>query len=53
MARAVAEAGDCERAGLLWGAIEDEDAGPHSAAGAAIGRTLDEAVALALDASAD
>ncbi len=27
MARAAAEAGDYERAGLLWGAIEDEDAG--------------------------
>ena len=27
MARAAAEAGDSERAGLLWGAIEDEDAG--------------------------
>ena len=27
MARAAAEAGDDERAGLLWGAIEDEDAG--------------------------
>ena len=27
LARAAAEAGDEERAGLLWGAIEDEDAG--------------------------
>jgi predicted ATPase/class 3 adenylate cyclase len=27
LARAAAEAGDGERAGLLWGAIEDEDAG--------------------------
>ena len=27
LARAAAEAGDLERAGLLWGAIEDEDAG--------------------------
>ena len=27
LARAAAEAGDYERAGLLWGAIEDEDAG--------------------------
>ena len=27
MARAAAEAGDYERAGLRWGAIEDEDAG--------------------------
>jgi predicted ATPase len=27
MARAAAETGDGERAGLLWGAIEDEDAG--------------------------
>jgi hypothetical protein len=27
MARAAAEAGDYERAGLLWGAIEDEDSG--------------------------
>ena len=27
LARAAAESGDSERAGLLWGAIEDEDAG--------------------------
>jgi hypothetical protein len=27
LARAAAESGDLERAGLLWGAIEDEDAG--------------------------
>ena len=27
LARAAAEAGDLRRAGLLWGAIEDEDAG--------------------------
>ena len=38
LARAAAEAGDYERAGLLWGAIEDEDAGAPVAAGGAIGR---------------